>query len=492
MTDPYPGIDGRAYEAQVYGKAAAQPDGYGVAAGATPDADETAGDYSRAQAEQLQQGQQFRPGLPTSHRDYRSVPHEELQRYVNDGVDAAQVNEQGAIANDYGNTLNTVAQGFRSAVAKDGMEWSGDGAEATHAFFGGLAKWSEDAGNSAYLSSNRLSQQSAALTHAKNTMPPPAGRSVTESQDLAMQRLADGDWNGAMDTLGGAEEQARMRQQAHEQAAGVLAARDGTLYDTGSTQPVFTRPPRLGEAPTSGSEIASQPVDTSTGVSSFAPLGGPPAPAPTGTGSTVPPTGAPVGNAPPTTSTPAPGGSTGAAPPAGQRPGYLPPTGQPSVPGYSRPSTGIGGAALGSTGAGLGKLGSETERTSGNRQGGGRAGGRNVGGAGKPPAGKPPATGGGAKGADTPERAPGARSGTAQPKDPANITRGGPAAAEAAKSSGVRGAGGVPPGGGRKEEDKERQRPDYLVDDNPEETYDVKPAEGPDGEKIVNPVIGEK
>ncbi|WP_216215574.1 hypothetical protein [Amycolatopsis aidingensis] len=484
------GYTPRSYEGEVYADAA-HHGAPGVGRGAVPadpaHAQQVAGQYSAAEADRLLAGQEFRSGLDPSDHDYRSRPHEQLISMVNDAVDPASVDEQGVIANDLGNAQKQLADSFRKAAAKEEAEWQGEGAAKAHAFFGALADWSDASGEASYLTSNRLSQQSATLIQAKNNMPEPAGRSVEESMAQASQHAENGDWGKQLGALATMEHQARLRQEAHEQAAAVVQARDQALYSTGSTQPTFSSAPQ----PADSTAPSSAPIDSGTRTSGFG--GGPPVSTPGGPGS--PMGGGPYEqpSGPRTGVSPSPGVSSGAGP----NPQVNNPNTQPGQWGRPAASGGgnMGGAVAPGGGSGLGRLGSETTRNRpgrgfgstgrGGGYGSGSAGSRVTGGGtGGAPRGGMPAPRGGSQG--TPA-GPGRGTGAGEPgaRSANEFARGG----SSQGGAGARGAGapmGAAGGRGNKDEDKDHKRAEYLQEDDPNEYF------GTDGVgKTVPPVIGE-
>ncbi|RZQ60740.1 hypothetical protein [Amycolatopsis suaedae] len=415
-------------------------------------------DYSRDQGLHLEQGQQFRAGLNGSDHDYRSLPHDRLQHLVNDGVNPGGIDEQGTIANNIGNTQLQLASAFRQAAAKEETEWQGKGAAGAHAFFGKLASWAESSGNATHLTSNRLSQQAGAVTNAKNNMPEPAGRSVDESMKEVARNISSGDFDAARASMEAMQAEARRQQEAHAQAAEVLAQRDRELFRTGSTQPMFAPPPQLGQDSTSAAGFTGGNTGSPVGSSGGAPPVGPGGPGSPMSGPAGPHTGA--GSVPP------PGAPGGPAPNVGRTPG-----------------PGLSPAAFGGTtvpgGQGLGRYGSETVRNSPNRSGfPGRAGSFVSGKAGGPGGTGTGAGGprGGAPGSATggPGNQPGAGKGTGAGvpggRSAGEVLRGG-AAAAGSRATGVPGGMAGAGQGQQREEDKEHKRADYLQENDPNEYF---------------------
>lgn len=254
----------RAYEAEVYAQVA------GANAGKNPlwssdwrDPDRIAGKYSTKSAELYErkladEGGGYRDGLNTSDVDYRAFPHEQLISTVTDGVSPEDVDEQGMIVNDFGNAFKELSTTFRQAAAKEQAGWQGEGAQAAFGYLAQYADWADASGDKAFLSANRYSQTSAALANARNSMPEPAGRTVTQSTDLAHQQLSHGDIAGVLDTYKNLQQQAQLAFETQQQAAQVVAQRDHMLYSGGSTQPNYVPPPQL-------SNIATPPPTTTGG-----------------------------------------------------------------------------------------------------------------------------------------------------------------------------------------------------------------------------------
>ncbi|WP_158881430.1 hypothetical protein [Amycolatopsis anabasis] len=475
MTDPYgPTKYGRRrYEAEVYA------DESGNVFGGDPG--RVAGSYSVEEGQRLEAqvgspfAQGFREGLDPSDADYRAVPHQQLVSFVRDGVDPNAVDEQGMILNDLGNAQKELSFNFTQAAAKEESLWQGPAAEQAHGFFGELAKWTDSSGDSAFLASNRFSQQSAALVEAQKQMPPPAGRSVNESMDLAKEQMAGGKVFDALSTWSDMNQQAQLQRQAHDQAAAVVSGRDQTLFSTGSTQPSFAQPPKL---PFSGA--VETPIDGRTQVSSVDPgIAKPP-----GTSSVTPP-GFIGGDVPPGRPNDLrPGVDSG----RGQVPGITPP-GYQNPPGWTRtPAPGLGpAAALGVPAPGLGQLGSEQVRE-GNRRGFPGSAARSAGGrisgfaGGAKPGAKPGAQPGTPEG---PNAGKGTGSGAPGARGAAEVAAKGGAAAGAKGAAGMP-AGAAGAGGKGKEEDKEHKRAGFLQENDPNEFFGT---EGLD--RTTPPVIGQ-
>ncbi|KZB81794.1 PPE domain-containing protein [Amycolatopsis regifaucium] len=482
----------RDYEAkrysETYDETNAGPGGNPLTAKLTAEA--RAGQYSADQAAALTQGQQFRTGLTPSDQRYEAVPHGDLKNMVTQDLDPRDIDEKGELWNNQGNSLNTFSNAVRAAISKEGEHWQGDGARAVTGFFSNISKWADNAGDGAYLASNRFSQSAAAATTAKNSMPEEVPFDRNAEYKNAMQQLASGNFAGAVETVGNISAKQEQSFQAHQQAAQVMHTYDRSLFDVNSQQPTFSPPPEMGDS-TSASGFSGGDVKGFSG----GPGSGP------GTGPGMPGPGNPGGPGP--TSGPGPGITTGG--------GHLGVSGpnQPlsGPPGSFRPGPTPGLAALNGPGpSGLGRLGSEQYRgkpgrtTSGpggsaasrltggggGKSGGGKSGGgfgRN-GGAGN----VAERLAGGKVSAGEAEKLAGKGGGSGSGKLPEErITRGGAAAAGKSGGPGAMGAGG-PGGKGQKEEDKEKKAPNYLQEEDADVLFG-----GYDGEmKPVPPVIGEK
>lgn len=505
MTQPEDGFTPRKSEVQVHDDAVnarAKASAWDLHA---VDPDDVTQRYSAKSGEVYERrvaadGEGYRSGLSPSDVRYQGTPHEQLISLVNDGVDPNDVDEKGTLVNDVGNLLKEMSTTLRQAVTKEQAGWQGAGADAAFTYLGNVAKWADSAGDAAYLTSNRFSQTSAAIATAQRTMPPPAGRSVTQSMQLANQQLTSGNFFDGLATLKDAPAQAAAQYAAQQEAARVVTSRDQTLYSAGSTQPVYAPPPppttpsatsamspttstsahaatQAAAGPTANSArvtspgpAASQPSAATHAASATNPAGWNPAAPPPGTGP-----GAGV----------APGGSVGVSdqPERGRVSGV----GAPGNVAWN-PNAGVGdistrspgsvldpGVAAGLVSGGAGTGTGDGERTGvGGRGTPNRSTGRPVTGA--PGDGEP----GGAAGKRVTSSEPGAR-----------------AAAERAEAmlgkEGKAGANAVPgaAGRGKSDEDKEHKRPDYLVEADPDDALGFQIATDEHGNKIAPPVIGD-
>lgn len=483
----------RAYEGEVYQQAhnaTGLGDNFFTAPIASVTARQDAARYSEMQERRLVHGQETRGDAPGPDAHYLGYPHQQLYNMVNVDLDADTIDQRGRIANEMGNWLSEVRAQADRATSTERAAWQGPAAEQAHGFVKGTADWMDGTAQASWLASNRYSQQAAAASNAKNAMPDPVPFDQAAEMEAARRHFQSGnisDLTQGARMLEQMEAKQRAAQEAHEHAARVLESMDSTYYETASTQPTFTPPPTMsGQQGTSASGFTGTP----TVIGGSAPLpsagaGG----VPISGGGGVPAPGSP-------------GHLTSSSPITGQGPNG----GTSGGGGYGTPRPGgsgpIGGA-LGPGGAGLGRLGSETTREPRGRSGSPRAnfaGGRVSGGGYSP--GKGGAAGGGSAGGRLGSAAPGGKAagepgagkstgtGSTGPKGE-SLARGGAAASGA--RAGAAGMGPMGAGGrGKKEEDEERKSAEYLQEADPESIFGSRPAEGPDGEKITPPVIGEK
>lgn len=478
----------RKYESEVYAQVA------GANAGKSPfdegwhDPARVAGDYSIKSAESYErkvaaEGGAYRAGLTRSEVDYRGVAHERLQAMVHDGTSAEEVDEQGIIVNELGNAFKELTTILTQAVAKEQAGWQGTGADAAFHGISGLAKWLDASGDAAFLTANHYSQTSAAIANAQHAMPEPAGRTVSQSMDLAHQQLSHGDLRGVIDTFKNMRPQAELASQAQQEAAAVLTARDHTLYQTGSTQPIYSPPP----APAFSTVAATLSMPQSGSGGSARSPGSPSAttdPGRTTTASAVAPPAAggapaPVTGGLPVTGLPGTGPQGGELTGSGRTGDPLPSSSGAGLGGWSRTpgvtlNPGLDAAFLSPVG-GSGS-GGDLERGGSARSGGG-APGRS--------SGRVP-TGG-------TEREPvsGKKSAAAEPgaKSASQTAREGLAGKTG--KSGAAGLPGAAAGGTKGEKDKEHKRPGYLVEHDPSDALGLTIHTDEHGNRIAPPVLGE-
>lgn len=454
------------YAADVYKKAydAAKPavDDHWAAPSAEQVAEQVAGSYSVRQGETLMQGQEFRQGLAASDVDAMGYDHQALFEMVNSG-NAEMIDVHGELITNFANVLAESSQAASAAASAEESDWQGESGARVAAFLQQSGNWLNHTSEATALAGNRYSQQSAAVDHARREMPPVVPFDQKGAMDKAAAKFSS--WNPA-DIQAGSKilediaVQQQRAQEAHEKAAQVVTGMNGGLYETGRTMPAYAPAPTLGGQGSVGGH------DEGTKVSGFAPGtgGGAPSPGPGGPGvgpGVVPPGGAE-----------GPGRSTGSGV-FGQ--GATPPgAGQanPLVSKMPNAGPGMGPMALG--GGQLGGAGGDIERKGrpGSGAGRGSAAGRLLG-----------------TDAKTAQEKLGEGKGTGAERGAkaANerLTRG----TTAAGKPGAPGAAGAGGGKGKKEEDEERKSK-YVQGDDPDETFDANVSIGPDGEKVVPPVIG--
>ncbi|SFW61847.1 hypothetical protein [Amycolatopsis australiensis] len=437
--------------------------------------EKAASDYSVAQGKLLQQGQNLRGDSPAPGENYANSPHEVLYDMVHKDLDIEGINDRSRVANVYGNWLADASNQFRDAATAAGGSWQGPAAEQANSFFQSTAGHTEQTGNAMQLMSNHYSQQSAAAYYAKTNMPEPTGFNQQAEMDKARQQYESGDLIGMGTTMAGIQAKQQQADAAHQQAVQVLQGLDSTYHETASSQPTYAPPPQLGNGDAT-SVSGFHGTSGTTGTTGT-----------TGTGFTGTPG---IGGG----TTTAPGGTT-----VGTGSGYVPPGATP--PSYVQPGTtsGVGpnfgggnsgfraapaassftrmtpdGLAMpgtpGGTGAGGGDITRGKPGIGSGRAGTGFAGSR--------------VSGGGYTGG--PKETPGA-GGKTGGKAPGERLERGATAAAAAKGKGAAGAAGGASAGKKKEDDKEHKNR-YAVE---EDVFDLQPERGPDGEKLVKPVIGE-
>jgi hypothetical protein len=428
-------------------------------------------------------------GLSPSDADYLGHEHEQLKAYLDTNLDPAQVTE---VSNAY-HSLHQAFDGFGTtmteAVNKSKGEWEGDAAGAAQGYFTSLSSWADANSTNAKLASETIYDQQTAASSAKNTMPEPIKFDMmnemakwTQAKDPVSFASAISDTYKTYDAS----------QKAHEEAAGVMAQYDKSLYAAASKQPAFAPPPQFGEGSIG---IITPPIgpdnNTVRRVGDDLRNSGTGDPSgPNGTDATL--KSGTYGTGGGDTSSGTVRGTGDPLPLSRLQPGVHT-TGAGTLPGHTTPSSvqstnlppatsssqnansGFGGmspmpmGAMG--GGGFGGVGAGSEYSNKLGRGGGFG---------------PGSGGSGSGGSST----PGAGSGS-------GARAGGIGAAEAAAGRGIgaggSGAGGRPGSGmggmgrGRGsegEEDLEHQRPDYLVEADPDEFFGTDVRTAP-------PVIGE-
>ncbi|MFD5828489.1 hypothetical protein [Lentzea sp. NPDC060358] len=442
-----------------------------------------AGDREEQSRELLEQVETYRPPMSSAGTYYLGYSHEQLKAMVTDHMDPATADAQGAAFNRIGSTLATLQRDLQNATTVAGDSWDGVAAGNALGYFTDVAVWSGNTAQAAQLTGNQLSQQGAAASLAKNSMPEPVQYSTA---DALSDFFSAPPW-ALVDTIDKIQERFDQKQKAHEEAAEVLTAMSSSFQQLGATTPAFAPPPTMADS--SGSTSTSAPASAGT-----APASAGPAPMSTGLAPTSagPP---PTSVSPPPTWPSAPAGSTptgGSTPPSGVGQGgdhgstnltqagsggSYPPGGRPGPSGQSGLNIPHG---LGSTGIPVGPIGSAhpglaaptgpglpgRQGPGGGRPGGGAGGGGATGGGGRAGGvpGVPGAFGGAtaAKAGFVPGGSAGVM-GTQQggfgPSGSGAAGRGGPSGA----GGPVGGAGGGA-GRGQGEEDLEHRAPSYLVE----------------------------
>jgi hypothetical protein len=433
--------------------------------GATAQTQNQAAQYSVEQGNVLLQNQATRGDAPAPGQNYAASSHEELYSMVHENMNPSELDDRGRVANKLGNWLADVSNAANEAVNSSEIQWQGDGAAKAHSFFQSTATYTADTAHAAQLSSNRYSQQAAAADYAQKNMPEPTGFNQQAEMDKATKQYATGDLVGATQTMNNLAAKQQQADAAHQQAVQVLQNLDSTYHETASTQPTYSPPPQLGSDSTSvsGFHGTSGTGGTGTTYTGTPNLTG-------GTTGTYVPGQTPPGAAPPATSYVPPGSTSGVGNNNfGGNPGFRP---APAASSFTR-LTPDGLALAGNPGTpGAAGTGGDITRSKpgSGRAGSGFAGSRVSGSAGAP---KEAPGEGGKTGSRTGER----------------LERGATAAAAAKGGKGAAGAAGAAgAGAGKKKEDDKEHKNKYAVEDD---VFDLRPDRGPDGEKVVRPIIGE-
>ncbi|WP_245900694.1 WXG100 family type VII secretion target [Prauserella shujinwangii] len=418
---------------------------------------------------------QYVEGLRPSNADYNGHDHSVISSYVRD-IDPAQVTGVSNAYHDLHQAFREFADQLKDAVDKSQHEWEGEAAESARGYFSSLSQWAEANSQNAQLASETIYQQAEAASSAKNSMPEP----IPFSWDSEMKKWGSDPFNFA-GNIAQTIETYHASQEAHAQAAQVMAQYDGHLYEAASKQPAFAEPPKFGSGSGESGSVGSVPGNGGTDASGFVGGGVPGGGAPAGgsvAGGSV--SGGVSGG----------GGSSlggaGVAPPlaAGRGTGAVLPGGSGTRPaGFRNPSFSVPRSRPNSGNSGLGEMGPMP--IGGMPPGGPGGGGGDYGGrVGRGVAGFGPGGGGAAGGAG----APGAGTGSGAAAKPGALGPTAPGGAGAAAAAGRGGMGAAGMGGagrgGQGEEDKEHQRPTFLVEGDPDEVF------GTD-ERTAPPVIGE-
>ncbi|MGQ0837165.1 hypothetical protein [Actinokineospora sp.] len=367
--------------------------------------------------------------------------------------------------NEGGNRLAEAANRLFDTVTRLESAWQGEAADAARGALAPLATSTGNAGVTAQYMGAAMSQQAAAATEVKRLPPPQEFDAGTE----LTRALANPNPIAGLADMAAKSAEAKAVKQ--EQVA-YLATYTGTLAAIDASTPSFVPPPPgITGDDGDGGFRDSGGVDYRGGGHDLVPRGGPGVTDPAGLrpgGPTGPGTGSvsPVG-----------GGSTGVA-------GFVPGS-TPTPGGFTPPGGGLGGGGTPSgPGAGMPGFGGlpGTGGIPAGGRGGSASGGRGgVGGF----DGRGGVGTGGPGGADSGRGGPGSRAGVGGGMGPGDdgLGRGRQGAGAGAGGRGGMGAGGGMGGGAPGEEDLEHQRPAYLIEPDPEDTFGTDQITAP-------PVIG--
>lgn len=409
--------------------------------------------------------------------DYSSVAHKTIYDNITGGAGGGPVTAASDAWRGFAGTLVGIQEYVDRAVRGIGGAMEGAGADAATGATMPLVPWVDSARQVADQVAGSVAQQEELFSHTSNTVPPPRTiRDPAFSED-PVAWAADGvDWIPGVHTQ--EEEDRRLAQQDEQYARELMTGYQSNTNSNLATRPQFTPAPSvLGDL--------AEPAPGDVGVAGGAVGGGSYASSGVGgpVGGGYSPAPSPVSAAPQLAGGGAPGGAPGGIPTPPQyggqvgSPGYgagQPPVVRPDGGGFGPPAFG-GGVAGGGRGAQpwqrLGR-----EGTTGGRAGGaagfrgGRYGAASAGG------GFGPRPGGASGGFRAGDQAGGGRGGaTAAGSSGAGAgARGGPG-----MGAGMAGMAGA--GRGRGGEDSERQRPGYLVEQDPDAICGTLPPTLPAG-----------
>jgi hypothetical protein len=347
----------------------------------------------------------------------------------------------GQAFTDGGNRLAEAANGLLDAVTKLESAWSGEAADSARVALAPLAKAAGNAGQTAQMMGVQMSRQSVAAQEVSK-LPPPK----TFDKSAALEQMAAAGLSEMTPDMKAAQDAA---DETKRQQISYLNTYTQTMSSVDAETPSFI-PPEPGSIDSGG----GGGVSSTGGNVGPLPGGGPDSSTSAGPGGGlvgVDPSGAHQGIDGPGDDSENPIGGFGL------------PGGNTGVQGYT-PSTGPSSL----TSPGLPGGGASTMHPSGPSAGAGGFGGA-FGNFGTPGGGAGGAGGGSGQGAG-PRGAGGAPGGTPVPGSTAR----GPAG---------RGGVGAPGGRGRKEEDEEHDRPEFLIEGDPEGTFGSDAMTAP-------PVIG--
>jgi hypothetical protein len=398
--------------------------------------------WARSQEARLQGGLATQSAPDFGGQNYPGYLTRDLHRMVTTNIDPGAVGAAGAAWNTLGNTYARIAQDLGSAAGASESGWVGAAGDSARAFLAGMASWADTTAQGAQLAGNQLGMQSEAAQTAMNSMPTPVEPPTADDVRQTMLRSMFNPAAGAAQL----DQQFQAAQQAHAEAVRVVQAYDANLAAVGNTMPAFDTPPAFSP----GTGNASNGSGGGSGIPGTHQLGS--AQGPRGGADQVGPASVLAGQASPSDRSaqpgpPGPAGLSGSA--AGQSP--IMTTQSASTP----PNSSAAGSA--------------TPQPAGMSLPGAQVGGPNV--IGTPNTPGEPLVGDRVIGAP----ATGAPEGT------------GGVGEVAARATAVP-AGEPTPGflggrGGRRDADKERKRPSYLENPDPDETFGTDQIVAP-------PVIG--
>jgi hypothetical protein len=423
--------------------------------------------------------------VPEANTQYMGHSHEELKKWT----DAGQPADANGLADSWkelGNGLTEAAENLMVAVFGSQAGWTGQAANAMRAQLRKVAEWSQKTGDSFQKASNAFDTQGESVGTAKNSMPDPV------SYDPG-KMIKDAATSGSVVDIAllpyTMYKQREAQQEAHAQAAQIVAKRDTELAAAAASIPPFEPPPKMaeegGKEPGPGQPGmpgASGPRPGMPGGGSRGGIGGAGGSGSgggggggAGGGGSIP--GFPGGA----------GGGAGFGPNDPNNPNgngddqqQTPPNvNMPSMPvgsgtgtsGFSHTPTNFGGGPGGLPPGGI--PGGAGPAGGGGGFGGAFGGGFGPGGAPRPGGGLGPMGPGAAAG--------GAGAGAGTGMGPAGGR--GAGMAGGGRGAGGMGAGGMGAGRGQGGEDDEHQRPSYLVEPDPDATFGTDQMTAP-------PVIG--
>ncbi|MCP2200923.1 hypothetical protein [Lentzea flava] len=426
-------------------------------------------DVLDAQAAQLKQQVLTRsaPTQPDAH--YIGIPHQQLHESVNNGVDPGAIGEIADVWTQIGNELATFNDEVATAIGSSEVNWTGKAGDGARQALANMGNRAGETGTAAQLAGTLFTQQSRALSDAKNNVPPPPSQpfSAAESRERLMS-ITD---PIQFVQQAAADQAAFQKQQAdHEQAARAVETYDRTVAQTAAAQPAFA--PEPPAPPKEPGDPGRPPIAPNPGF--------------TGQGNTPPPR---VGNDTTTTSWTAPqttgNNTTNTSGLNNNLGGNGPNLGNQ---GGNNQLGGNNNLNLGGPPSGPNSGSRSTQGGPGARAGAGSAGRGGIGGSGGTGGGRLP---GGSAGLGNPTAAKGFGPGGSAGVMPGGESATGRGGAAVSGAAGRGGAGGGAMGGmgagaakGQGGEDIERTTPSYLLEPDPDEIFGNDTLVAP-------PVLGE-